>query len=97
MDWSTYTDDLNIPNNWKCVSYHHDELPSYEVNGFQIYMDSHHISERKINSKNIMGLDNELMPRFMVENDNYEQLFTTNDFKELNAWIEEQNKWTNKN
>jgi hypothetical protein len=33
----------------------------------------------------------------MVENDNYEQLFTTNDFKELNAWIEEQSKWTNKN
>jgi hypothetical protein len=29
----------------------------------------------------------------MVENDNYEQLFTTNDFQELNAWLEEQIKW----
>tara|TARA_R100001377_G_C3188299_1_gene109473 strand:- start:841 stop:1206 length:366 start_codon:yes stop_codon:yes gene_type:complete len=56
MNWSTYTDDLKIPKNWDCTSYGNDELPSYQVNGFHIWMDSHHVSERLSNAQNIYGL-----------------------------------------
>ena len=31
MNWNTYTTDLNIPDNWECTNYHHDELPSFAM------------------------------------------------------------------
>ena len=51
MDWNTYTTDLNIPNNWECTSYHHDELPSWQVNGLHIWIDSHDPKVRTANAK----------------------------------------------
>ena len=102
MNWNTYTTDLDIPNNWEDTSYHHDELPSYAINGYRIFIDSHDVEERKINSKNIMGYDDKLMPRFTVmddqdDPDNHETtymiqvapitLLETNDFDEVKKFV----------
>tara|TARA_R100001377_G_C3168681_1_gene102259 strand:+ start:99 stop:704 length:606 start_codon:yes stop_codon:yes gene_type:complete len=102
MKWNTYTDDLEIPTGWECTSYGNDELPSYQANGYHIWMDSHHMSERLINSKNIYG-KNEVQPRFSVINadiynmvsshveyhpDDYnDNLLNTDDFNEVIEFI----------
>ena len=83
MNWDTYITDLNIPDNWECTNFHHDELPSFEINGYKVWVDSHDVKERAINSKRIMGYDDKLMSRFIVENDIQEQIFETNDFSKL--------------
>ena len=57
MGWETYINDLDIPKNWECTSYGNDELPSYQVNGFHIWIDSHDLQERIQNTKNIFGDD----------------------------------------
>ena len=61
MSFETYIDDLQIPEHWTNTSYHHDELPSYQVNGFHIWMDSHHLQERVMNSARIMGTNHDLL------------------------------------
>ena len=94
MDWNTYITDLNIPNNWDCTSFGNDALPSYQVNGLHIWMDSHDISERKANAFDIYGLyeNDKLPPRFTVFNSDFynglvtdesEELFATSNFQEL--------------
>ena len=64
MDWKTYITDLDIPKDWMHTSYHNDELPSYQVNGLHIWIDSHDPKLRIANANNIIGLDNGFMPRF---------------------------------
>jgi hypothetical protein len=101
MNWDTYITDLDIPDNWECTSFHHDELPSYEHNGYKIWIDSHDLHQRIENTKNIFGkdlyiseerkivdgvdvTDDNLMPRFIVENDDLDECqLGTNDFKEV--------------
>ena len=56
-EWNTYITDLDIPDNWECTSFHHDELPSYEYNGYKIWIDSHDLHQRIENTKNIFGKD----------------------------------------
>ena len=96
MHWNTYTTDLDIPSNWECTSYHHDELPSYQtVNGWHIWIDSHNKKERELNTKNIMGSDSGLMPRFTVQtassyngdDDDHSAIYETNCFKELLEFV----------
>ena len=57
MHWDTYLVDLDIPKEWKCTSHHHDELPSYQVNGLHIWMGSHDANVREADAKNIWGTD----------------------------------------
>tara|TARA_R110002110_G_scaffold92258_1_gene240540 strand:+ start:156 stop:488 length:333 start_codon:yes stop_codon:yes gene_type:complete len=70
MKWKDYTSDLDIPKNWVDSSYGNDALPSYmsaeHYDGYHIWMDSHDINERKANSLDIYGQDDELAPRFHV-------------------------------
>ena len=95
MNWNTYTTDLNIPNNWECTSFHHDELPSYQVKGLHIWIDSHDKTERELNTKNIIGSDSGLMPRFTVQtassyngdDDDHSSIFETDCFKELLEFV----------
>ena len=61
MKFETYTDDLQIPDHWECTTYGNDELPSYQVNGFHIWMDSHHLQERVTNASRIMGTNHDLL------------------------------------
>ena len=101
MDWSTYTDDLNIPNNWDCTSYNNDELPSFQVNGLHIWIDSHDIKERTINSSRIIGCNEKLMPRFTVQtatsyncfDDDHSWIFETNTFQELLEFVRSKKQW----
>lgn len=96
MHWNTYTTDLDIPSNWECTSYHHDELPSYQtVNGWHIWIDSHETTERELNTKNIIGSDSGLLPRFTVQtassyngnDDDHTMYFETDSFKELLEFV----------
>lgn len=98
MDWSTYIGDLNIPKNWECTSYANDALPSYQVKGYHIWIDSHDMNERLKNSKDIHGTD-KAHPRFCIMNadiyngvmdypDNYKDLFQTNNFEEVKKFVE---------
>ncbi len=95
MNWNTYTTDLDIPNNWECTSFHHDELPSYQFNEWHIWIDSHDKKERELNTKNIIGSDSGLLPRFTVqtassyncEDDDHTMYFETNSFKELLEFV----------
>ena len=48
-DWKDYTDDLAIPEDWEDVSWHNNELPSFIVNGYHIWMNSPRAEERKEN------------------------------------------------
>ena len=57
MNWDIYITDLDIPDNWECTSFHHDELPSYQFNGYHIWIDSHDLHQRIQNTKNIFGKD----------------------------------------
>jgi|TARA_R110000744_G_scaffold378251_1_gene494136 hypothetical protein len=101
MDWNTYITDLNIPNNWKNTSYHNDELPSYQVNGLHIWIDSHNVSERELNTKNIIGSDSGLMPRFTVQtassyncyDDDHTWIFETDSFQELLEFVNSKKQW----
>ena len=43
MNWDTYITDLDIPDNWECTNFHHDELPSFEINGYKVWIDSHDV------------------------------------------------------
>ena len=95
MDWNTYTTDLNIPNNWECTSYHHDELPSWQVNGLHIWIDSHDPEVRTANANNIIGANQGFMPRFTVQtassyngyDDDHTWIFETDSFKELLEFV----------
>ena len=47
MMWTDYYKDLPIPSDWENVSYGNDELPSFACNGYQIWIHSPDIEERK--------------------------------------------------
>ncbi len=94
--WTSYVEDLNIPKNWECTSYGNDALPSYQFNGYHIWVDSWDETERKINSTERGGNGAEMFPRFMVTNADcyngecdsqcnecYESLFETDNFNEV--------------
>ena len=95
MDWTTYTTDLNIPNTWENTSFHHDELPSWQVGKLHIWIDSHDTIQRELNTKNIIGSDSGLMPRFTVQtassyngdDDDHSAIYETNCFKELLEFV----------
>ena len=69
MKFETYTDDLQIPDHWECTTYGNDELPSYQVNGFHIWMDSHHLQERVMNASRIMGTNHDLLEWYWKRED----------------------------
>ena len=101
MDWNTYTTDLKIPSDWECTSYHHDELPSWQVNGLHIWIDSHDPEVRTANSNNIIGANQGFMPRFTVQtansyngyDDDHTWIFETDSFKELLEFVTNKKQW----
>ena len=82
--------DLRLPTEWHCTSYQNDELPSYQYNGWIIFIDSKKPSDR-------LGDIHDWNPRFQVFNwDVYNgldfkahedpQLFTES-LREVKAWV----------
>ena len=82
--------DLKLPTEWTCTSYKNDELPSYQYNGWIIFIDSKKPSDR-------LGELHDWNPRFTVCNwDSYNggtydgceepYLFTDDLFKVL-EWV----------
>ena len=47
--WKDYTNDLAIPEDWEDVSWHNNELPSFLVNGYYIWVNAPRAEERKEN------------------------------------------------
>lgn len=96
IEWKEYITDLDIPKDWRCISYHHDELPSYQVNGLHIWIDSWDTDERNVNSFRIHGVMEVLPSRFIVQtassyngdDDDHTWIFETNSFKELLEFVE---------
>ena len=75
--WTTYIKDLNIPKNWECTSYGNDALPSYQSNGYHIWVDSWDEKERKINADCYNGeCDSQC-------NECYENLFESDNFNDI--------------
>ena len=101
--WKDYTDDLAIPEDWEDVSWHNNELPSFIVNGYHIWMNSPRAEERKENyTSNGWNPDDYEDWRFAVNLYNEEDaeiiytqcqsedgsdLFITLDFDELVAFV----------
>lgn len=101
VEWKDYITDLDIPKDWKHTSYHHDELPSYQVNGLHIWIDSHDPKVRTANANNIIGLDNGFMPRFTVQtansyngcDDDHTWIFETDSFEKLLEFVDSKKQW----
>lgn len=47
ITWDQYTEGYNIPTEWTDTSWGNDELPSYETNGYKIWVNSPDLAERK--------------------------------------------------
>jgi hypothetical protein len=50
IHWDDYSSYLDIPKHWFNSSYGNDELPSFTCNGFQIWVNSPSLKERKANN-----------------------------------------------
>ena len=49
--WKHYTDGLEIPSEWEDVTYHNDELPSFQFRNYRIWLNAPTASERIGGSK----------------------------------------------
>ena len=47
ITWDQYTKGYCIPTNWEDTSWGNDELPSFETNGYRIWVNSPDLAERK--------------------------------------------------
>jgi hypothetical protein len=84
--------DLQLPTEWTCTSYQNDELPSFQHNGWIIWID-----ERKP-TKRLSYDEGERYERYLVYNwDHYngmpdhslfdEPYLWTNKLSEVKAWV----------
>ena len=100
--WKIYLEDLEIPETWNNVSYANDALPSVmsgeidDYSAYHVWIDSHDREERKANSKDIYGLDDDwnLAPRFHVVlcYGSPENVYVSDDFNVVVQWIKDNPK-----
>jgi len=65
--WKDYTDDLAIPEDWEDITWHNNELPSFIVNGYHIWVNAPRLKERQeLLTSNGYSLDNYEDWRFTV-------------------------------
>ena len=55
IHWDDYSSHLDIPKHWFNSSYGNDELPSFTCNGFQIWINSPSLKERKATNLHYQG------------------------------------------
>ena len=81
--------DLKLPTEWHCSSYQNDELPSYQYNGWMIWIDEKKPTERLCE-----------VGRYQVYNwDHYNGMPNTSEFDEPFLWtskLSEVVKWVSK-
>ena len=89
--------DLKLPTEWLCTSYQNDELPSYQYNGWIIWIDERKHSER-LGFRDLVC--NERVERYQVYNwDHYNGMPNTSEFDEPFLWtskLSEVVKWVSK-
>ena len=89
--------DLNLPTEWLCTSYQNDELPSYQYNGWIIWIDERKHSER-LGFQDLVC--NERVERYQVYNwDHYNGMPNTSEFDEPYLWtnkLSEVKAWVSK-
>lgn len=87
-------EDLEIPNEWRDVSYPNDVCPSFVINGFHVYIDHADQSKRELPDPD----------RFYVFPENYDDIegfdgnpiFSCLEFEFLDNFLET-HVWTNDN
>jgi hypothetical protein len=100
--WKDYTDDLAIPEDWVDNTWHNNELPSFIVNGYHIWINSPRAEERKENytsngwnpddyedwrfAVNLTNADGEIIYT-QCQSEDGSDLFITLDFDELVAFV----------
>ena len=101
VEWKTYITDLDIPKDWNNISYHHDELPSWQVKGLHIWIDSWDVDLRTENASRIHGAMEVLPSRFTVQTansyngyeDDHTWIFETDSFKDLLDFVASKKQW----
>ena len=101
VEWKTYITDLDIPKDWEHRSYHHNELPSWQVNGLHIWIDSWDVDLRTENASRIHGAMEVLPSRFTVQTansyngyeDDHTWILETNSFKDLLDFVASKKQW----
>ena len=98
--WEEYYKHLPIPKDWENVSYGNDELPSFEFNGYHIWINSPLLKDRK---QNYLGIGHKDLSGFedwiysVMKADEYgmgeksEELYTS-DFNEVLNYVNKENK-----
>jgi hypothetical protein len=82
ITWEQYTSLYNIPADWEDTSWGNDELPSFENNGYKIWVNSPSLAERK-ESQEHMGIPaNEFVDWIFAISYDGEDLLLTMDFNE---------------
>ena len=102
VEWKTYITDLDIPKDWEHRSYHHDELPSWQVNGLHIWIDSWDVDLRTENASRIHGAMEVLPSRFTVQtansyngyDDDHTWIFETDSFEKLLEFVDSKKEWS---
>lgn len=75
-EWKAYTDGLEIPNDWEDVTYHNDELPSFQFGNFRIWLNTPDADWRF--AVNATDDDGEI-----IYDDSLNDLLLTNDISEV--------------
>ena len=100
LTWEEYYQDLPIPTEWQNVSYSNDEFPSFEFNGYHIWINSPLLRERK---ENYLGFGHEDLSKFedwkyavtlvdeYGDGEKSEELITS-DFNEVLEYVNKENK-----
>ena len=74
-NWTDFYKDLDIPTTWENISYCNDELPSFQVNQFQVWIDQPDSTEFP-NRFCVMRLDddNQTIDDWFFESDNFQDV-----------------------
>jgi hypothetical protein len=100
LTWEEYYQDVPIPTEWQNVSYRNDEFPSFEFNGYHIWINSPLLRERK---ENYLGFGHEDLSNFedwryavtlvdeYGDGEKSEELITS-DFNEVLEYVNKENK-----
>ena len=76
--------DVDIPEEWVSLSYHNDVCPSFELNGYVVFIEHQDIKRREVDT----------MPRFLVihakdkGNGGFDWGFMSDDFNEVLSLVD---------
>ena len=91
ITWDQYTKGYDIPNEWTDTSWGNDELPSYETNGYKIWVNSPDLAERKESQEHlgIKFVDWIFGVTRSSYYEDYNNLLLSSDLEEVKSFISE--------